>query len=200
MWRRVRLIPFLQSFKGSQNDPDLIDKLKAEASGILNWAIAGCLAWQREGLEPPAAVANATQEYKEQSDRLAQFIEDCCLVEVGKSVPSAELWREYGEWAKQNDPEPLSRTELADHLKRRGFISEEVGHAKQRVWCGLALRMRPDAGVRAGAGVDFPNYSNNSSIEGNSANGHPQAPADPQLDTCEDGWWNPVPPIHDTAR
>lgn len=52
IWSRVRLIPFDVSFKGRE-DLDLADKLEAELPGILNWAIQGCLDWQRSGLQPP---------------------------------------------------------------------------------------------------------------------------------------------------
>jgi putative DNA primase/helicase len=38
-WRRIRLIPFLQQFVGDRADKDLVSKLKAEASGILRWAV-----------------------------------------------------------------------------------------------------------------------------------------------------------------
>ncbi|MBM3189619.1 MAG: hypothetical protein FJZ90_12955, partial [Chloroflexi bacterium] len=49
IWRRVRLVPFLQHFEPDQ-EPGLLDTLKAEAPGILAWAIAGCLEWQNKRL------------------------------------------------------------------------------------------------------------------------------------------------------
>jgi putative DNA primase/helicase len=55
-WRRVRVILFLQQFVGQRADKDLVAKLKAEAPGILRWALEGCLEWQRQGLGLPAAV------------------------------------------------------------------------------------------------------------------------------------------------
>src|SRR4051812_41019570 len=47
---------------------DLPEKLKGEWPGILAWAIAGCLEWQRIGLAPPCAVVDATKEYLEAED------------------------------------------------------------------------------------------------------------------------------------
>lgn len=52
IWSRVRLVPFEVSFEGRE-DRKLPAKLEAELSGILNWAIAGCLQWQQDGLNPP---------------------------------------------------------------------------------------------------------------------------------------------------
>ena len=40
-WRRVRVIPFNQTFDGTSKMLDLKDKLDLELSGIFNWAMAG---------------------------------------------------------------------------------------------------------------------------------------------------------------
>jgi len=153
MWRRIRMIPFLQKFEGAQKDPTLLEKLKAEAPGILNWAIEGCLRWQHEGLEAPTAVAQATQEYQAESDVLASFLHDCCIIEAAASVTSAELWSSYLSWADQSGEPRFSRNALADHLKKGRFMPDEEGHDKVRIWRGLRLRP-PVAGVRADAGTD----------------------------------------------
>jgi putative DNA primase/helicase len=60
MWERVKLIPFERRFADREADKTLKDRLKQEASGILNWAIQGCLLWQQEGLRAPASVEKAT--------------------------------------------------------------------------------------------------------------------------------------------
>ena len=49
IWRRVRLVPFAASFEG-RADPHLSAKLRLEFQHILAWLVAGCLAWQRQGL------------------------------------------------------------------------------------------------------------------------------------------------------
>src|SRR5262249_4534420 len=38
-WRRIRLIPFLHEFKDTARDKHLLEKLLAEAPGILVWAV-----------------------------------------------------------------------------------------------------------------------------------------------------------------
>ncbi len=55
IWSRVRMVPFEVSFFGRE-DLELPAKLAAELSGILTWALRGCLDWQRSGLQPPAKV------------------------------------------------------------------------------------------------------------------------------------------------
>lgn len=98
-WRRVRLIPFMRQFKGVDADKNLDDKLQAEAPGILNWQIAGCLEWQKRELEPiPAIVTSATQEYQTESDPLAQFIDDRCSIGKAYTVQASELYKSYLNW------------------------------------------------------------------------------------------------------
>ena len=178
MWRRIRLIPFLHKFEGRQADNGLLEKLKAEASGILNWLIEGCLAWQKDGLGCPEAIERATREYQQESDSLRPFLDDCCTFDSTKFIFSADLWKAYMDWANRNGEAPLSRTAFADRLKRRGLVPDEVGHDKRRAWWGLCFRPeQSDAGTRAGAGADSQNFSYGSIVGEVSGNGHPHTPA-----------------------
>jgi hypothetical protein len=57
MQRRVQKIPFTHEVKKSKaEDANLPEKLRAEAPGILNWAIRGSLSYQKHGLTEPAIV------------------------------------------------------------------------------------------------------------------------------------------------
>jgi putative DNA primase/helicase len=80
IWRRIRLVPFTVTIPPDERDPQLVTILRAEKSGILNWAIAGCLDWQRDGLSAPEAVNTATAEYRTEMDKLGAFLEDRCIL------------------------------------------------------------------------------------------------------------------------
>ena len=58
-WSRLRVIPFDVSF-GDKCDRELRAELQGELSGILRWAIEGCILWQRDGLGRSASIAEAT--------------------------------------------------------------------------------------------------------------------------------------------
>lgn len=108
-WRRLKLVPFTRSFDGSARDEHLEDYLKAhEGPGILNWLIAGCLAWQRDGLGEPAAVRDATDEYRTDSDPIADFVAECCESAVTAVTRASALFEAYGKWA---DSQRLSKLE-----------------------------------------------------------------------------------------
>ena len=76
--RRFNLVPFAVTIPKDQRDETLLDKLKEEAPGILQWMIEGCLVRQRDGLRPPTVVVEATKAYLASEDALAGWVEDCC--------------------------------------------------------------------------------------------------------------------------
>ncbi|MDP1722954.1 MAG: phage/plasmid primase, P4 family [Candidatus Gottesmanbacteria bacterium] len=99
-WRRVRLIPFTRIFTTAQQDLKLTQKLQTEQSGILNWLIQGCLLWQQEGLQPiPQCVLEATSEYQQESDTLADFINEKCELLPTVETKASDLWKAYQAWA-----------------------------------------------------------------------------------------------------
>lgn len=108
-WKRMLLIPHKLSFverpiadNERKVDKYLFEKLKAEASGILAWLVKGCLLWQRDGLNPPACVREATAEYQKDEDIIGQFIDECCLVQEGITVGASNLYNAFDEWYTSN--------------------------------------------------------------------------------------------------
>lgn len=80
IWRRMRVVEWTATFSNKAADSELDEKLRAEASGILNWLIAGALDWQRSGLAEPVAVETATHKYRRSEDLLTRFAQDVELV------------------------------------------------------------------------------------------------------------------------
>jgi putative DNA primase/helicase len=58
MRRRIHLLPFTVTIPPEERDGELGEKLKAEWSGVLKWAIEGCLACQLDGLLKPYGAAS----------------------------------------------------------------------------------------------------------------------------------------------
>jgi len=162
-WRRVRLIPFEQQFTADNVDPDLLDKLKAEAAGILNWAIAGALKWQKDGLRTPEVVMQASKEYRDESDVLKDFVEERCENVPDAIETAADVWNEYLAHAAANHDRPLTRKAFAQKMQMRGYKKIRVGHERTWVWVGVKLRRNIPAhdplvdpgGLRADADVRF---------------------------------------------
>ncbi len=139
-WRRVHLIPFLCRFD-PQIEPTLEETLRAEAPGILAWAVRGCLEWQKHRLNPPAAVQEATQAYRDESDPLRDFLADRCILHVNARVSVATLWQAYLDWALQNaEPNALKRPEFTRRLEALGLRKDRLGHGRIWTWFGITLR------------------------------------------------------------
>jgi hypothetical protein len=71
------LIPFEVYIPDAKVDEKLPEKLKSEASGILNWMLAGLEQYRRHGLMEPDIVLNATEAYRGSQDWLNRFLDEC---------------------------------------------------------------------------------------------------------------------------
>jgi len=134
-WRRIRLIPFDATF--TQPDKTLLAMLKLEASGILNWALRGCLLWQEHGLGSPPAVAVATAEYRKESDPLSEFLDEGYTVAPQAFVASAVLRADYETWLLASGAAPMDHRSLSNRLRERGFVPDRSGRDRVRGWRGL---------------------------------------------------------------
>lgn len=139
IWSRIRIVPFLRYFKPEERDPLLKEKLMAEAKGILAWAVRGCLAWQKDGLNPPASVTRATEEYRGNQDTIGQFLAECCILGEEHRVTSNLLFRTYTRWAAAHGHKfTLTSNKLGRILDERGFRGDKPGGVATRF--GLDVR------------------------------------------------------------
>lgn len=122
MWRRLRLIPFTVTIPPEQQDKALPQKLMAEASGILTWAVAGCQEWQRNGgLGEPDEILQATDEYRAAEDTLAGFLQDFCLAGPDYRCRASELYAAYKQWAEASGEHAQSQKRFGGAMRERGF-------------------------------------------------------------------------------
>lgn len=128
LFQRLHLVPFTLSFVDNPDplktnerkaDKNILEKLKAEAPGILAWLVRGCLAWQREGLNPPETVWTATKAYQEEEDLIAQFISDRCALGPDLEVQAGTLYKAYQEWAEENGLKPNSNVKFGREIQKR---------------------------------------------------------------------------------
>lgn len=116
IWRRVLLVPWNVVIPKHEQDAALGAKLRAEAPGILRWCVEGCLAWQREGLAPPAAVQSATEAYRTENNAIERFLAERC-VQIGSArTPAAELFHAYEAWCRDEGETAVSQTAFGRSL------------------------------------------------------------------------------------
>ncbi|MDK1022146.1 MAG: phage/plasmid primase, P4 family, partial [Candidatus Hydrogenedentes bacterium] len=148
IWSRLVLIPFTETFYRADDpgrpadarliDPNLLEKLKLEAPGIMRRAVEGCLDWQRGGLRPPAIVRAAISGYRAEQDVVGEFIEAQCDLDPKVMGLAGELYKSYITWANQNGVAELSTTNFGISLGDRGLIKDRMGG--HRIWKGIDVK------------------------------------------------------------
>jgi len=142
VWRRILLIPFDQVIPEKEREPQvkaLLSDPESAGSAILAWIVEGALSWQREGLNPPPAVLASTEEYRQDSDPLQDFIAERCVVDPAAFVSGKELWAAYSEWFEASgERSRLGPKQFARALKTRGL--EHPHTSAGGSWIGIGLR------------------------------------------------------------
>ncbi len=134
--RRIHLIEFSVTIPEAERDVSLPEKLKTEAGGILAWAIAGCLDWQTDGLQPPDSILAATSTYLDREDVIAEWISECCR--PISQISLSDAYSSYREWAERNGHPILGRNTFGDQLEAHGIQRVEI-RSRVSVFNGLSV-------------------------------------------------------------
>jgi putative DNA primase/helicase len=140
IWRRLKLVPFDYTIPKAQQKRryEVMAMFQAELPGILNWALEGCMEWQRDGLGVPDEVINATREYEAEQDTFSMFLDEKCVKAPNARALSLSLYREYKTWAEQYGESPVSHKTFASLMSERGFSKTKT--MKGALYSGIGLR------------------------------------------------------------
>lgn len=155
MWRRLQLIPFRVFFPPEKRDRELLDKIREELPGILNWAIEGYAMWQADGLSPPAGVVDATAAYRSDEDRVGQFLAERCGRNEQLSIQAARLYRAYHHWSEARGEIPFSMTRFSGRLAEHGIRKVKNG---SMFYLGIHLLNSDDAAKPSKSPEGFGNF------------------------------------------
>ena len=142
---RVRVIPFDRHFEPQEQDPNLKHLFAEEEakSAILNWLIAGWQLLQKEGLDSPAAVVEATKEYSRDSNKIALFAEEKLIEDRTGEARTAAVYERYKEWCDVNGCMPENSTNFKKSLQAIGTVVRRRprdGSEKTTLLLGYRLR------------------------------------------------------------
>jgi putative DNA primase/helicase len=97
---RLLIVLLTKSFYGKE-DPGLTNKLAAELSGILNWAIDGYRRLAERGFfVQPESAREAIEDIEMLGSPVKAFVRDCCEVGPGLNVLVDNLYEKYKEWCE----------------------------------------------------------------------------------------------------
>lgn len=155
LWRRVKLIPFERYFAPAERDHKLGEKLLAESSGILAWAVRGAVEWYRDGLGDPTPIVDATKEYRQTSDALAGVLPGVLTHDEDGRITGKLAYDAYLAWADEENLPPKER------WTRRTFFAalEERGATKKKAASGVyftGIRRARAADAVAEDAADIP--------------------------------------------
>jgi putative DNA primase/helicase len=135
IWRRVKLIPFTQSFEGRE-EKGLKAKLLSELPGILNWALEGLKAWHIQGVGKCRAVDDATEEYRQESDVVEQWLSDRTVKGETMVMEAAAAYEDFARW-RGNVTRFENKNWFGRRMTEKGHKSEK--QSGQRFYRGLGL-------------------------------------------------------------
>ena len=101
---RLKIIPFNRHFEEGEQDQGLKGQFAQpeNLSGIFNWCLEGYRKFCQRGLETPDAVKKATEDYKDDSDRIGQFIEAWLLKDETAELRTSAAYQLYAKWCEEN--------------------------------------------------------------------------------------------------
>ena len=121
IWRRVKIIEWRQKFTGRRKDTGLSAKLRAEAAGILAWAVRGAVEWYRSGLGEPRSVTDTVESHRAEADKLLEFYPGAIVNDENGWIERADLYSAYKEWCeREGHSRPWQNTTLYQELANRG--------------------------------------------------------------------------------
>jgi putative DNA primase/helicase len=185
-WSRVRRIPFTNPLPKEKQDPKMRENLRGAVvqMAVLNWAVKGCLEWQKRGIGTCAAVERSSAEYRAEMDRVASFFAERCVFGTYEKVARGVLREAYEDWCKETGVRfPLNGNEFAARLKERNVEPGKTHGVRQ--WKGVRLLKddeEPVEGDRGSAGDSVPrNFPMSTHQEKSRGEGAPGVPLTPTL-------------------
>lgn len=119
---RIHVLPFERHFSADEQEKDLSEKLAAEKSGILNWLLEGLRMYKEAGkLKPCEESLKATEEYREDSDKLGQFWAER-MEESTENVKGGAVYKEFCDWCADGNLHPQPKGLFFDDLRKRGLM------------------------------------------------------------------------------
>ncbi|AYN58747.1 DNA primase/polymerase [Arthrobacter phage Peas] len=128
-WRRLRLIPFTHTVPDSQMIEDLQGILARDhGPAVLAWIARGAAEYAAKGLQEPAGVKAATEDYAHSVDTVGRFIEEECTLHPGTAAAHlatdvSAIRAAYERWCLDNGETALRGRAFQSQIRRHGVLT-----------------------------------------------------------------------------
>ncbi len=132
IWRRVLMLWYHRRYGTAEDvaageatdirDDSLTQQLIEEREGIFAWIVRGAREWYASGLQPPQSVTDESKRYRDEQDRVSQFIASCCILDKDAwapySGPFGGLYPAYTQWCRECGYPALGLGRFIERLER----------------------------------------------------------------------------------
>lgn len=140
-WRRLIVVPFNARIEGGADVKNYADYLFDNAGpAVLAWMIEGAekVIWENFRITQPECVKTATALYRENSDWLEHFLDECCEIGDTYSTASGEFYTAYRAFCGRTGEYARSTTDFYSAIDLAGFTRKRT--SKARIICGIRLK------------------------------------------------------------
>ena len=138
LFRRAMIVTFNRMFQPYEQDTNLKETLIDELSGILNLALTAYAIALQNGFKVPASSQLAREEWKLETNQVAQFVIDECNEIPEVTVNFSELYGCYKTWVQCNQLALLTAKTFSIRIQRMGYVKGKSG--SNRNFKGLQLK------------------------------------------------------------
>lgn len=147
---RVKVITFDRHFEPDEQDTGLKNRLKSKlnASVIFNWLLDGLRKYYERGTVPPQVIRDASASYRDESDKLGNFIRECMIEDSKSCITANEAYTSYSQWCRTYGYYCENKKNFFSGLKRKKLLSQSGtvnGVTKRNVIIGYKLDVTVDS-------------------------------------------------------
>lgn len=142
-YRRLIIIRFAHSVPKEKRDPMLLEKFRAEADGIFQFALEGLIRLMNQGWKFSETQSNADerQRYREESNSAMSFVSEYCELGEDFETGRTEFYDQYQSYCKDSGLIPFSKTrfnrEIEANYPTIKRAKDKTG--KRKTWRGVRI-------------------------------------------------------------
>ena len=138
LFRRAVIITFNRTFQPHEQNTNLKKGLIQELPGILNLALGAYARAIAHGFTIPKSSKEASQDWKAETDQVAEFVSDACTTIAEGVTPTATLYKSYSKWCNLNQMRNVLTTKsFSTRMTKLGYHRSKSGSV--RTFRGLVL-------------------------------------------------------------
>ena len=140
-YRRLIILLFNFIIPEEKRDPDLKDKLEKEVDGILAWSLIGLkrLMENKWKFSETARTRAALADYRRENSSVLVFADECCVRESGVDTSSAEAFRVFKEFIKENNLKPVGSQRFKQEMVSAGFVHDRDSISRRHIYRDMRL-------------------------------------------------------------